>query len=100
MSSARDSKLRAFAAKVRGFLRGRRQDGEFDEEMQEHLRRLAERFVGQGMPRKEAAAAARRQFGNLTLLKEDHRGLQTFLSLEELWRDLRYALRALWKNRG
>src|SRR5215467_8406230 len=98
--SQRGSRLRAFAAKVRGFLRGGRRDGEFNAEVQEHLQLLAEKFVAQGMSREEAAAAARRQFGNVTLVQENHRGLQTFLSLEELWRDLRYAMRTLLKNRG
>ena len=45
MSTQRESKLRASTAKLRGFLRGRRHDGEFDDEIQEHLQSLAERFV-------------------------------------------------------
>ncbi len=44
MSTRRESRLRGFAAKVRGFLRGRKHDGEFDDEIQEHLQMLAERF--------------------------------------------------------
>jgi len=90
--------LRVFAAKVRGFLRGRRHDGQFDDEVQEHLKLLAEKFVAQGMSREEAAAAARRQFGNVTLLQEDRRGLQTFLSVGALWQDLRFGLRTLLKK--
>ena len=97
MSTRRESKLRVFAAKVRGFLRGRRHDGQFDDEVQEHLKLLAEKFVAQGMSREEAAAAARRQFGNVTLLQEDRRGLQTFLSVGALWQDLRFGLRTLLK---
>src|SRR5215472_4508804 len=100
MSIRRESRLRAFAAKVRGVLRGHRHDGEFDDEIQGHLQMLAEKCAAQGMTREEAAAAARRQFGNVSLLEEDRRELETFLSLEELWRDLRYAFRALWKNKG
>ena len=100
MSSRREFTLRAVAGKLLGFLRGRQHDSEFDEEMQEHLQRLAERFVARGMPEEEAAAAARRQFGNLTLLQEDRRELQTFLFFETLWRDLRFSLRTILKSPG
>jgi hypothetical protein len=100
MSARRASRLRAFAARLRGFLHGERQDDEFDEEMQAHLRLLADRFVAQGMPRSEALAEARRQFGNTALLQEDRRALQTLPSVEALCHDLRYALRTLAKNPG
>jgi macrolide transport system ATP-binding/permease protein len=43
-------------------------DRELDEEIEMHLRLLAERYVRQGMAETEAAQAARRQFGNATLL--------------------------------
>jgi hypothetical protein len=95
----KQSTLRAFAAKLRGFFGVQRHD-EFDDEMQEHLRLLTERFESRSMSKKEAAAAARRQFGNLTSLQENRRGLQTFLSIEALWHDLRYSLRTLRKSRG
>jgi putative ABC transport system permease protein len=100
MTSRRAFELRAFAAKLRGFLRGQPREDGFDDEIREHLRLLVERFMAQGMPAEEAAAAARRQFGNTTLLREDRRELRTFPSVEALWHDLRYALRVLWKDRG
>lgn len=99
MSLGRESKWRTFAAKVRGLLRGRHPDAGFDDEMKEHLRLLTERFVAQGMSREEAAAAARRQFGNVTLVQEDRRALETLLWTEALWHDLRYAVRTLAKDR-
>jgi hypothetical protein len=72
-------RLRAFAAKLRGFLRLRphHRDDEFDAEIQDHLRLLADRYVAEGMSRAEAAAAARRQFGNITMLQEVRREMQT-----------------------
>ena len=78
MGARRGSRVRAFAAKLRGFLSGHTRDNEFENEVQEHLKSLAERFEAQGMRKEEAKAAARRQFGNTTLLQEDRRELQTF----------------------
>jgi putative ABC transport system permease protein len=93
------SRLRTLAAKLRGFFGGRRDEG-FDEEMLEHLRMLEVRFVARGMKPEEVAAAARRQFGNRTLLQRDRREMGTLISVEALWQDLRYVMRTLWKSRG
>jgi hypothetical protein len=98
MNTPRESRLRAFAAKLRGFLRAQPSDDQVDDEIEEHLRLLTERFVAQGMSRDEAALAARRQFGNTTLLREDRRDLQTLPSIEAWWYDVRYALRTLRKR--
>src|SRR5437588_9156843 len=100
MANGRISRLRAFAARVLGFLGPQKRDSEFDEEMQAHLQLLADRFVAQGMSREDAAAAARRQFGNTTLLQEDRRELWTLVSVEDLGRDLRYELRSLGRSRA
>jgi len=100
MRTPRESRWRSFTAKLRGFVRAEPHDGEFEDEIQDHLQRLIERFVAQGMSREEAAMAARRQFGNTTLLHEDRRALQTLPTVEALWHDLRYALRALWRSPG
>ncbi len=100
MRARRESRFRAFASKLRGVLGRQRRDDGFDDEIQEHVRLLADRFVAQGMSREEAFVAARRQFGNTTLLREDRRDMQTFPSIEAWWYDLRYARRVLWKERG
>ena len=100
MSSPRESRLLAFAAKRRGFLRRQQHHAEFEGEIHGHLQPLAERFVAQGMSKEEAAAAARRGFGNTTVLQEDRRELQTLPWIESLWRDLRFGPGALRKNPG
>ena len=94
------SLLRAFAARLRGLLRASRHDDQFDVEIQEHLRLLADRFVAQGMTREHAVLAARRRFGNTARLREDRRELQTLPSIESLWQDARYAQRTLRRNPG
>ncbi|HKW68747.1 MAG TPA: ABC transporter permease [Terriglobales bacterium] len=94
-------KLRTCASRLHVLLRRQDQpDDDFNSEVQQHLQMLTERYVAQGLSKEEAAAAARRQFGNTTLLQEDRRDLQIFPLLEELWHDLRYSLRTLWKARG
>jgi hypothetical protein len=95
MRNGRISWLRAFAARVLGLFGPRKRDNDFDEEVQAHLQLLTDGFVAQGMSQQDAAAAARRQFGNTTLLQEDRRELRTLISVEDLRRNLHYALRSL-----
>src|SRR5215813_9986020 len=92
--------LRALAAKIRGLFGNRNADQELDDEIETHLRLLAERYVRQGMSEDEAVWAARRQFGNLTLLQEEHRDMRGFRPIETFLQDLRYGLRVFRKNPG
>jgi putative ABC transport system permease protein len=73
---------------------------EFQAEMEEHIRLLAEQYRRQGMTAEAAMLAARRQFGNPTLLKEDLRAMQIIPAIEALRGDLTYAARMLRKNPG
>ena len=79
---------------------GKHEDEVFDEEIRNHIALLEERYTAQGMSTREAAQAARRQFGNLTALKERQREQREILSPEEWWRDTRFALRMLRKSPG
>src|SRR5712671_1357307 len=79
------------------FLR-RRIYGELSEEIREHIEEKVEELVGDGMSRKDASAAARRAFGNVTLTEEDSRNVWRWPSVEELLADVRYGLRALRHN--
>src|SRR5207244_372929 len=66
----------------------------------DHLSLLVDRYIRQGMTPEDAALAARRQFGNTTLLREDRRSMRTVPAVEAFWSDLVYALRMLRKNPG
>src|ERR1700676_5691688 len=76
----------------------RRLFGELSEKIQVHLEEKIEELVAAGMSRKEASAAARRAFGNVTLTEEDSRNIWRWPSIEELLADVRYGLRALRHN--
>ena len=92
--------LRTWTAKVKGLLRRKREDHEFDEEIQAHLCDLTERYVCQGMSGADAATAARRQFGNVTLLQERQRAQRSLLSPSEWWGDIRFGMRMMMKKPG
>src|SRR6267143_6934682 len=76
----------------------RRLFGELSAEIQAHLEEKIEELVAGGMSRKEATAAARRAFGNVTLTEEDSRNVWRWPPVEELLADVRYGLRALRHN--
>jgi putative ABC transport system permease protein len=85
-------------SRVRGLFGKKQADSEFDLETQTHLQLLTEKFIRQGMDPKDAWAAARRQFGNPTLLRQRQRESRTLVYFPNLFLDLRYGLRMLWKS--
>jgi predicted permease len=76
----------------------RRLYNDLSEEMQQHIEEKIEELVATGLPRKEAAAAARRQFGNVTSIESDSREVWQWPSVESFFADVRYALRILRKS--
>jgi len=79
-----------------------RQRAEFSdglaEEMQHHLALKTGENIRAGMPEKEARYAAQREFGNVTLLSEDSRGVWSFRWIEQFLQDVRYGARMLRKS--
>src|SRR5229473_1506951 len=73
---------------------------DLSEEIQEHLEEKIEELVAGGMSRKEAAAAARRDFGNVTLVQEDSREVWQWPSIESFFADVRYGARMLRRSPG
>lgn len=88
-------RLRKLWTRIRGTVRNEQRDLEFQDEIEEHVRLLTERYRREGMTADVAMRAARRQFGNTTLLEEDRRDMQVFPAIESLRADLIYALRML-----
>jgi predicted permease len=76
----------------------RRMYGELNEEIRAHLEERTNELVAGGMSKKDAEAAAHREFGNVTLLEEEGRNVWRWLSMENFLADARYALRMLRHN--
>ncbi len=83
---------------VRQMFRRRRVYGDLSEEIRAHLEEKVEELVEGGMTRKEAEGAARREFGNVTLVEEAGREVWRWSSIEDLLADVRYGLRMLRRN--
>jgi putative ABC transport system permease protein len=77
-----------------------RLEEELDEEVRFHLEREIEENIARGMSAEEARMAALRSFGGVERVKEESRDERGVRSLEEVWQDLRYGGRMLWKNPG
>src|SRR5262245_39709885 len=92
--------LRALAARLRGLFGDRSADRELDDEIEAHMRLLTERYVRQGMTEAEAEWAARRQFGNITSLKEASREMRGIRFIDTFFQDARYGLTTLRRNPG
>lgn len=74
--------------------------GDLTEEIREHLEERIEELVRDGMSKKDAESAARREFGNVTLVEEDSRDVWRWYFIENFFSDVRYGLRALQHNPG
>jgi putative ABC transport system permease protein len=85
---------------IQQLFRRRRIYSDLSEEIREHLDEKIDELVASGMTRDDASAAARREFGNPTLLEERGREAWQWRALETTLRDIRYALRQLRRNPG
>ena len=76
----------------------RRLDREAHSEFNTHLDLLADRYTRAGMAPEDAYVAARRQFGNVTLAREEIYRLNSIQWFEGTAQDLRYAVRQLRRS--
>ena len=76
----------------------KRLDHELAEEIQAHLDEKVEELMAEGMSREEAMRSARVEFGNTGVIEEKCREVWSWPSVENLFFDVRYGLRALLHN--
>jgi putative ABC transport system permease protein len=75
-------------------------DRDLDDEIASHLAEAEEEYIQQGLSPEDARWAALRRFGGVTQTKEIYRQVRSFMWLDDLRRDLRYALRTLRRSPG
>lgn len=80
---------------------GRRQlDVDLERELRSHLDLETEEQQAAGLSARDARHAARRAFGNATLIQEEVRALGRWTKMEQIAQDARYALRGLKRSLG
>jgi predicted permease len=90
----------AFLRRLIALFRRRRLERDLDDELGFHLAMRQEEQVRGGIAADNADVTARRQFGNVTLIKESTRDLWTFGWIERFVQDLRLAARTLRRSFG
>src|ERR1039457_1899728 len=81
------------------FSRRRRYD-DLSVSIQEHIQERAEELMEEGMARKQAEQAARREFGNVALIQQRSREVWHWSALESILADLNLTFRRLKKSPG
>jgi putative ABC transport system permease protein len=92
--------LRRCGARLRSLWNRGRQGSELDEEIQFHLSEEADERAAAGLTADQARLAAKKDFGNTTLIREATREVWGWGSAERLIQDVRYALRITRRHPG
>ena len=92
--------LRQCCARLRSLWHWSRKESELDEEIRFHLSEEADERVDAGIAADQARIAARKDFGNVTLVREATREAWGWGGAERLIQDGRYALRMVRRHPG
>jgi predicted permease len=92
--------IRVSMSRVASLFRRKELDARLDEELDAHVELAVAEHVQRGMTEGEARTAALRDFGGVTQTRERYRVQSGLPWLEQIWRDVRYAMRQLRKSPG
>jgi hypothetical protein len=92
--------VRRIVLRMRTLFQRNRVEQELHEEFQFHIDNYIETEIARGLSPEEARSAALRALEGMEQRKEECRDLRHVNSLDNLWRDLRYAGRNLGRSPG
>ena len=92
------ARLRRFNGRLWGLLRRQRVERELDEELQSYLESSVEAKVRSGMTLEDARRRARVELGSIEAVKDHTRDVGWETTVDQMWRDVRYAARTLRKS--
>lgn len=90
--------IRQWLLRIVAVFRHGRAEDELAREVDAHLALLEEQFRGHGLSPQEAKLAARRAFGGVDQAKERQRDARSVRWIDDLQRDVRYAVRSLRRS--
>ena len=91
---------RVLGHRFRSLFRRADADAELQRELDLHLDQLTKEYVAAGLSERDAAMAARREFGSVEYTKERCRDMRRVSFADDLLKDLVYAVRLLKKSPG
>src|SRR5918996_4664305 len=89
---------RKLRLRLRSLFRSRQVEQELDEELQYHLQHLVDDYVAAGLSPPDARYKALREMGAIDQRKEECRDARGTQLVENLLKDVRYALRGVRRN--
>jgi putative ABC transport system permease protein len=92
--------LNSFRLRLRALIRRCQLEQDIEDEMAFHLAMREEKKRQAGLPADEARISARRQFGNVGVLKDRTRDVWIWPWLQDVGQDVRFAGRMLYRTRG
>jgi predicted permease len=92
--------LRSWIARLFGLFRQDQRDREFAEEMESHLAMHIEDNLRLGMSPEESRGSAFIKLGGIDRVTEEYRDRRGLPFIENLFRDIHYACRTLYRNPG
>ena len=92
--------MKEFLRRLLYLRRGSRFHEELDQEIEFHIETRTDELEQSGVPRLEAIARARREFGHTPFVRESARAAWQIRWMEDLFADVQYAARALRRSPG